>query len=85
MFTKNLKTKKSNKKLDYVKIESFFIKNKKSRVNYKLELLSNTRIYSIFYILLLKLINFNTFIQKTFYYYSKKKKFEIEKILKKQD
>ena len=85
LLTKKFKTKKLNKKFDYVKIELFFIKSKKSRINYELKLLLNTRIYSIFYILLLKLVDFNIFIQKTFYYYSKEKKFEIEKILKKQN
>ena len=73
LFTKNLKTKKSNKKLNYVKIELFFIKDQKDRISYKLKLLKNTRIYSIFYISLLKSADFNTFIQKTFHYQSKKK------------
>ena len=85
MFTKNLKIKKLSKKLNYVKIELFFIKNQKSRVNYKLELLKDTRIYSIFYILLLKPADFSTFIQETFYYKSQKKKFEIKNILNKKD
>ena len=73
MFIKNLKTKKQNKKLNYIKIELFFIKNQKNRINYKFKLLKNTRIYSIFYILLLKSIDSNIFIQKTFHYQSKKK------------
>ena len=73
LLTKNFKTKKLNKKLDHVKIELFFIKSKKGRISYKLELLSNTCIYLIFYILLLKSVDLNTFIQKTFHYYLKKK------------
>ena len=72
LFTKNLKTKKLNKKLNYVKIELFLIKNQKSKINYKFELLKNTRIHSIFHISLLKSIDFNIFIQKDFHYYSKK-------------
>ena len=83
LFIKNFKTKKSNKKFDHVKVELFFIKNKKDRISYEFELSLNTRIYSIFYILLLKSIDFSTLIQKIFYYYLKKKKFEIKKILKK--
>ena len=74
LFTKNLKIKKSNKKLNHVKVEPFLIKNQKSKINYKLELFKNTRVYSIFYISLLKLIDFNTFIQENFHYHSKKKK-----------
>ena len=46
----------------------------------------NIKVYSIFYVLLLKSIDFNIFIQKTFYYatqnndeFVKKKKFKIIK------
>ena len=63
--TKNLKNKKNNKKkrkLNHVKIESFFIKKIKKTINYKLNLLKNVKIYSIFYILILKSIDFNIFI-----------------------
>ena len=83
LFTKNLKIKKLNKKLNYVKIELFFIK--KNRINYKFELLKNTRIHSIFYISLLKSIDLKTFIQKTFHYQLKEKKFEIKNILNKKN
>ena len=85
LFTKNLKIKKSNKKLNHVKIESFFIKNQKSRINYEFELSQNTRIHSIFHISLLKSIDSNTFIQKNFHYESKKKEFEIKNILNKKN
>ena len=73
MFTKNLKIKKSNKKLNHVKIKSFVMKNQKSQINYEFELSKNTRIHSIFHISLLKSIDSKTFIQMTFYYKSKKK------------
>ena len=63
-----LKIKKSNKKLNYVKVESFFIKDQKNWINYKFELSKNTRIYLVFYISLLKSIDSKTFIQKTFHY-----------------
>ena len=85
MFTKNLKIKKLSKKLNYVKIELFFVKNQKDRINYKFELSKNTRIYLMFYISLLKSIDSKTFIQKTFHYQSKEKKFEIKNILNKKD
>ncbi len=37
-FTKNLRTKKSNKKLNYIKVGLFFVKKVKKSVNYKLDL-----------------------------------------------
>jgi len=80
--TKNLRTRKLNKKLNYIKVESFFVKKTKKLVNYKLNLLKNIKIFLVFYILLLKLVDLNTFIQKTFYYkLQKKNRFEIERIL----
>ena len=85
LLTKNLKTKKSNKKLNHVKIEPFFIKNQKDRVSYELELSKNTRIHSVFHISLLKSVDLNTSIQKTFHYESKKEKFEIKNILNKKN
>ena len=38
LYTKNLKIKKSNKKLNHVKIELFLIKEFKEKVNYELKL-----------------------------------------------
>ena len=52
--TKNLKKKR---KLNYVKVESFFLKKTK-KINYELNLFKNDKIYLIFYILFLKLINY---------------------------
>ncbi len=69
LLTKNLKIKKLKKrKLNYVKVELFFIKIIKKSINYKLDLLKNVKVFSIFYILLLKSIDLNISIQKTFYY-----------------
>ena len=68
LLTKNLKTRKLNKKLNNIKIKSFFIKAIKKLINYKLNLLKEIRIHSIFNILLLKLVDFSTFIQKKFYF-----------------
>ena len=80
LLTINLKTKRSNKKLDHVKIESFFIKKIKESINYKLQFSSNIKIHSIFHISFLKLIDSTTSIQITFHYESQKKnEFEIEK------
>jgi len=86
LLTKNLKIKKKSKKLDHVKIESFFIKKVKKSVNYELDLPKNVKVFLVFHISLLKLVNLSTPIQKTFHYYSQKKnRFKIEKILKKKN
>ncbi len=85
-FTKNLKTKKLNKKLDYIKVESFFIKKTKKSVNYKLDLFKNIKVFSVFYILLLKSADSSIFIQKILYYkLQKKNRYKIEQILKQQN
>ncbi len=60
LFTKNLKTRKSSKKLNYVKIESFYVKKIKKSINYKFNLLKNVKVFLIFYILLLELVDLNT-------------------------
>ena len=85
--TKNLKYKKKNekrnRKLNHVKIELFFIKKIKKTMNYELNLFKNIKVHSIIHISLLKLIDFNIFIQKTFHYtIQKNDKFVIKKILK---
>ena len=82
LLTKNLKTKKINKKLNHVKINLFFVKQQKKSINYKLNLFSNIRIHSIFHISLLKSADQNTFIQNTFHFqYEKKNENEIKTIL----
>jgi len=86
LLTKNLKIKKPRiRKLDYVKVGPFLIKIVKRPVNYKLDLLKNAKVFSIFYILLLESADLSTFIQDTFYYQSQKIEFEIEKILEQRN
>jgi len=86
LLTKNLKIRKKSKKLNHVKIESFFIKAIKESINYELDLFKNVKIFLVFYISLLKSVDFNTSIQKTFHYKSQKKnQFKVKKILKKKD
>ena len=86
LLTKNLKTKKISKKLNHVKIGSFFIKQQKKSVNYELNLFSNIRIHSIFHVSLLKPADPETFIQNTFHFqYENKNEYEIEKILAQND
>ena len=86
LLTKNLKTKKISKKLNHVKVGLFFIKQQKKSVNYELNLFSNIKIHSIFYVSLLKSANPKTFIQNIFYVqYKNENKYEIEKILAQND
>ena len=83
LLTKNLKiNKKRNKKLDHVKVESFFIKIVKGRVNYELNLLVDARIFSIFHTFVLKSTHSKTSIQTTFRYKSQEdREYEVEQIL----
>ena len=67
LLIKNLKTKKSSKKLNHVKIDLFFMKKIKRFKTYELNLFKKIRVFSIFNILLLESVDFNTFIQKTFF------------------
>jgi len=86
LLTKNLKIRKKSKKLNHVKIESFFIKEVKKSINYELDLFKNVKVFLVFYISLLKSADLSTSIQKTFHYYSQKEnRFEVEKILEKKD
>ena len=62
LLTKNFKTKKSSKKLNHVKIDSFFIKKVKRLKTYELNLLKKIKVFSIFDILLLKPADLSTFI-----------------------
>jgi len=82
LFTKNLKTRKLSKKLNYVKVESFLVKKTKRSINYELDLLKDVKVFLVFYILLLELTNLTTSLQNTFYFYlQKEKQYEIKKIL----
>ena len=86
-YMKNLKiNKERSKKLDHVKVESFFIKNVKELINYELKLLINVKIFFVFHIFVLKLTHSNILIQTTFRYQSQEnQKYEIERILKKKN
>ncbi len=85
LLTKNLKTKKKSKKLNHVKVESFFIKAIKGSINYELDLSKDAKVFLVFHISLLELIDPNTSIQETFHYKSQEKnRFEVKKILKKK-
>jgi hypothetical protein len=86
LLTKNLKIRKKSRKLNHVKVESFFIKEVKEPINYELDLPKNAKVFLIFHISLLKSVDPNTSIQETFHYYSQKEnRFEVEKILEKKN
>ena len=60
-FTKNLKiNKKRSKKLDHVKVESFFIKIVKERINYQLNFFVDVKIFLVFHVFVLKSTHLNT-------------------------
>jgi len=86
LFTKNLKTRKLSKKLNYVKVKSFFVKKIKISIIYEFNLFKNAKVFLVFYILLLKLANLITFLQNTFYFYlQKEEQFKIKEILQQED
>jgi len=86
LLTKNLKTRKKSKKLDHVKVEPFFIKEVKESINYELDLLKDAKVFLVFHISLLELVDPNTPIQETFHYHPQEEnRFEVEKILEKKN
>jgi len=60
LLIRNLKTKKTSKKLNHVKIELFFIKIVKRLINYEFDLPKNAKVFLIFHVSLLELIDPNT-------------------------
>ena len=86
-FTKNLRiSKKRSKKLNHVKVESFFIKNVKGNVNYELNFSIDVKIFLVFHIFVLKSTHSNTSIQITFRYKSQEnQEYEVERILRRKD
>ena len=84
LHTKNLKINKGkSKKLDHVKVESFFIKNVKRLMNYELNLFVDVKVWLVFHVSFLKLTHFETLIQITFRYSKQKnQKYEVERILR---
>ena len=49
---KNIRIKRPSKKLDYIKVRLFLIKEERGLVNYKLKLLKGLKRYPVFHILL---------------------------------
>ena len=84
LHTKNLKiNKERNKKLDHVKVESFFIKNVKKLMNYELNFLVDVKVWLVFHVSLLKSTHLETLIQITFRYSKQEdQEYEVERILR---
>jgi hypothetical protein len=86
LLTKNLRTRKSSKKLNHVKVESFLVKKAKRSINYELDLPKNVKVFLVFHISLLELTNSITPLQNTFYFHSQEKKqYEVEEILRQEN
>lgn len=60
LLTKNLKTRKKSRKLNHIKIESFFIKNQRGRVSYELNLSRDVKVHLVFHLSLLKSVDSQT-------------------------
>ncbi len=60
LLIKNLKGIRLSRKLDYIKVGLFLVIRNKGPINYKLQLLPNAKIYLVFYILILELVDPNT-------------------------
>jgi len=82
LLTKNLRTTKSSRKLDHVKVGPFLIEEQKGPVNYRLRLPKDAKIHPVFHISLLEPADPETPCQETFYFEKEEEdEFEVEKIL----
>jgi hypothetical protein len=79
LHTKNLRSKRLSKGLDYVKVGLFLILKRNGPVTYTLELLLDAKIYPRFHVSLLELADKDTLLQRTFCYETEEEKeFEVE-------
>ncbi len=88
LLRRNIKTKRSSNKLNYIKLESFEILEEKKLINYKLNLSAFMKIHLIFNISLLKFADSNTSIQtksSEINSESQNIKYEVENILNQQN
>ena len=86
LLTKNWKVKKPRtKKLDYVKVRLFSIKERTGLVNIRLRLLRDAWVHPNFHISMIKLANQSTPLQEIFYYQpEEEQEFKVKQILKKK-
>lgn len=86
LHTKNLKTKRPNKKLDHVRVGPFRMKRVKGPVNYELELPADSKIFPTFHVSLLEKASDKEPVATTFSYEPQEDDiYEVEKILKEKD
>ena len=86
LLTRNWKTKKPRtKKLDYVKVRLFSVKEKTGPVNVRLRLLRDAQVHPNFHISIIKLADQSTPLQETFHYQpEEEQEFKAEQILKRK-
>ena len=86
LLTKNWKVKRPRtKKLDYVKVRLFSVKERTRPVNIRLQLLRDTQIHPNFHISMIKLADPETLLQEIFHYQpEEEQEFKVEQILKKK-
>ncbi len=68
LLIKNLKTRRGIKKLDYIKVGPFLVDEQRGKASYKLHLPKDARIYLVFYISLLELVDSTILLQTIFYF-----------------
>ena len=86
LLTRNWKTKKPRtKKLDYVKVGLFSVKEKTGPVNIRLRLLRDAQVHPNFHISMIKLADQSTPLQETFHYQpEEEQEFKVKQILKRK-
>ncbi len=68
LLTKNLKTRRGIKKLDYIKVRPFLVDEQRGKASYKLHLPKDARVHPVFHISLLELADATIPLQTTFYF-----------------
>ena len=68
LLTKNLKTKRFSKKLDYIKVGPFLVDKQRGLLNYRLKLPTDAKVHLVFYISLLEPADSSTPLQTTFHF-----------------
>ncbi len=78
---KNLKSKRPSKKLDYIKVGPFLIKQTRGPVNYELQLPPDARVHPVFHVSLLEPADSKTPLQEDWKYEAETEEYEVERIL----
>ena len=82
LLTKNLRSQRTTRKLDHVKVGPFLISEVRGPVNYKLQLPDDAKIHPVFHISLLEPADPETPLQTTFHFQIEEEdEFKVEEIL----